>query len=208
MSTKQKRKPRARGPRKEKRKPARKRRAPEGKKKEAIPARRIEKAEAEVPERPLLLVVRLLGPFGTPHHIKDTLMSLRLDRKFRAVLLEKNDSVLGVLRKAKDYVTWGEVKSHDIAVMLKERGELSNGMALTDEFVKKNFGEESIEGLALALTRSQIKLKSLWEKGVVPVFRLRPPSGGLDSSIKRPYGSYGELGYRGTEISHLVVRMI
>jgi large subunit ribosomal protein L30 len=208
MSTKQKRKPRARAPRKEKEKPARKRKAQEGKKKEAVRARKIEKAEAEVPEKPLLLAVRLLGQFGAPKYVEDALVSLRLGRKFRAVLLEKNDSMLGALRKVKDYVTWGEVKSHGIAVMLKERGELCNGMALTDKFVKENLGHESIEDVALALTRGQIKLRSLWEKGIVPVFRLHPPSGGFDSSIKRPFGSYGELGYRGAEISQLVTRMV
>jgi large subunit ribosomal protein L30 len=206
MSTKQKRKPRAKGAPKEKRKPARKRRAPEEKK--VVPRRRIEKAEAEVPEKPLLLAVRLLGPFGTPMYVEDALASLRLGRKFRAVLLEKNASMLGMLRKVKDYVTWGEVKSRDIAVILKERGELSNGMALTDKFVKENLGHESIEDVAIALTRDQIKLKSLWEKGIAPVFRLHPPSGGFDSSIKRPFGSYGELGYRGAGIAELVTRML
>ena len=208
MSTKQKRKPKPRGPRKEKQRPARKRKVAEEKKKEAVPAKKVEKVVAELPEKPLLLAIRLLGPFGAPTTMKDALASLRLSRKFRAVLVEKSDSMLGALRRVKDYVTWGEVKSHVIAVMLKERGELSNGMALTDKFVKENVGYESIEDVALALTRGQIKLKSLWEKGIVPVFRLRPPSGGFDSSIKRPFGSYGELGYRGAGIAQLVTRMV
>ena len=51
-------------------------------------------------------------------------------------------------------------------------------------------------------------LKQLWEKGVAPAFRLHPPSGGFEGSIKRPFGSRGELGYRGAEISHLVARMM
>lgn len=208
MSTKQKRKPKPRTPRKEKQKPVRKRKVAEEKKREVVPEKKAEKVIAEIPEKPLFLAVRLLGPFGAPTSIEDALTSLRLSRKFRAVLLEKSDSMLGALRKVKDYVTWGEVKSHDIAALLKERGELSNGMALTDRFVKENFGHESVEKLAQALTRGQIALKALWQKGVVPVFRLRPPSGGFDSSIKRPYGSQGELGYRGAEISHLVNRMV
>jgi large subunit ribosomal protein L30 len=206
MSTKLKRKPRAKGPPKEKRKPARRRKAPEEKK--VVPARGIEKAEAGVPEKPFLLAVRLLGPVAVPTRVEDALTSLRLGRKFRAVLLEKNNSTLGVLRKVKDFITWGEVKSHDIAVILKERGELSNGMTLTDKFVKENLEHESIEDVAIALTKDQIKLKSLWEKGIVPVFRLHPPSGGFESSIKRPFGSYGELGYRGVTITELVTRML
>jgi large subunit ribosomal protein L30 len=208
MSTKQKRKPRARAPRREKQKPAGKRRVQEEKKKEAVPPKKVEKAKTEVPEKPFLLAVRLLGPFGTARHIEDALLSLRLGRKFRAVLVEKNDSMLGALRKVKDYVTWGEVKSPDIAAILKERGELSNGMALTDKFVRESFGQESIDELARAVTRGQVKLNALWAKGIMPTFRLHPPSGGLRASIKRPFGSYGELGYRGAEISRLVARMM
>ena len=150
MSTKQKRKAKPRAPRKEKQKPARKRKVAEEKKKEAVPAKKVDKVVAELPEKPLLLAIRLIGPFGAPTTMKDALTSLRLSRKFRAVLVEKSDSMLGALRRVKDYVTWGEVKSHVIAVMLKERGELSNGMALTDKFVKENVGYESIEDVALA----------------------------------------------------------
>jgi large subunit ribosomal protein L30 len=207
MSTKQKRKPKARAPRKERQKPVRRRKVQKEKKREAAPAKKVE-AAAEAPEKPLLLAVRLLGPFGAPKYIQDALASLRLRKKFRAVLLERNDSELGALRKVKDYVTWGEVKSRDIADMLKERGELSNGMSVTDTFVKENLGHESIEDLAHALTQGRIRLSALWRKGIVPSFRLRPPSGGFDASIKRPFGSQGELGYRGAEISHLVARMM
>jgi large subunit ribosomal protein L30 len=208
MSTRQKRKPKPRAPRKEKRKPARRRKVAEEKKKEAVPAKKVEKVVTELPEKPLLLAIRLLGPFGAPTSIERALASLRLNRKFRAVLLEKNDSMRGLLRKVKDYVTWGEVKSNDIAVILRERAELSNGKPFTEKFVKENLGHESVEELAHALTRGQVDLNILWLRGVMPVFRLRPPSGGFDSSIKRPFGSQGELGYRGAEISNLVNRML
>jgi large subunit ribosomal protein L30 len=209
MSTKQKRKTKPRAPRKEKAKvPVRKRKVAEERRKEVVTEKKPEKEAVEVPEKPLLLAVRILGSFGTPTRIETSLRSLKLGRKFRAVLLNKNESMVGALRKVKDYVTWGEVGSHDIAALLKKRGELSDGMAFTDKFVKENLGHESLEELAKALTRGQVELKTLHQKGVQPVFRLRPPSGGFESSIKRPFGSRGELGYRGTEISHLLERMM
>jgi large subunit ribosomal protein L30 len=208
MSTKQKRKTKPKAPRKEKAKPVRRRKVVEEKQKPAPPERKVEKAISEIPEKPYYLAVRLLGPFGTPAHIQSALTGLRLNRKFRAVLLEKNASMLGALREVKDYVTWGEVKSLEIAALLKERAELSNGMAFTDKFVKESFGHDTVEGLAQALARGQVSLKMLWQKGIVPVFRLHPPTGGFVSSIKRPFGSRGELGYRGAEISHLMTRMI
>ena len=209
MSTAQKRKAKPRGARKAPPKP----RAP---RKRAPPTRKpVEKAveapptKKEVaPEKPFILAVRLMGSFGTPLHIERTLVSLRLNRKFNAVLLESSPSVLGMLRQSKDHLTWGEIKSAEIAALLKERGELLAGLPVTDKFVKEGFGEQSLEGLAEALTHGRIKLETLWQKGLKPVFRLHPPSGGFDASIKRAYATRGELGYRGQQISNLVARMI
>lgn len=200
MSTKPKRKAKPKGPpRKPKGKPARKR---------AVPVRKPEEKVIELPpEKTFSLVVRLQGPVAVPKYMESTLRSLRLDRRFSAVLLEKSQNLIGMLRQAKDYVTWGDVKTEDIAGLLKERGELLGGDHVTDKFVKESFGEESIDRLATALTRGQIELKALWQKGIKPVFRLHPPSGGFQGSIKRPFGSRGELGYRGPDISNLVARM-
>ena len=213
MSTKQKRKAKAKpkAPNKERLKPTKRRKTEERKKpekKEVTQPKEVAKVVVAPPEKPLFLAVRLLGQFGAPTNIENALTRLRLTSRFRAVLLEKNGSMLGTLRKVKDYVAWGEVKSKDIAVLLKERGELSNGMEFNEKFVREELGHESIEEVAQAITSGQIPLKLLWEKGVSPVFRLRPPSGGFEGSIKRPFGSQGELGNRGGEISSLVIRMI
>jgi large subunit ribosomal protein L30 len=66
---------------------------------------------------------------------------------------------------------------------------------------------QSIDGLASALAAGTVTLKVLFDKGLKPVFRLRPPSGGFEQSTKRPHGSRGELGYRGSEIVGLAARM-
>ena len=160
------------------------------------------------PEKIILLAVRLKGSFGTPVHIETTLTTLKLKGKFNAVLLENNPSMLATLRQAKDYVTWGEVKPRDIVALLKERGELFGGQTLTDETTQDKFGLPSVDGLVSSLADGSIALKTLWQKGLKPVFRLHPPSGGFEASTKRPRGSRGELGYRGAEISNLVARMI
>jgi large subunit ribosomal protein L30 len=130
-----------------------------------------------------------------------------LKYRFNAVLLENKVNVLGMLRNVKDYITWGEVKTPEIAKLLKERGELEGGIMVTDETVKKTFGEDSVDSLAEGLTEGRISLDALWTKGLRPVFRLRPPSGGFAKSVKRPYGSRGELGARGNKISELLERM-
>lgn len=207
MSPSQKRKAKPKGPRKAKIHPARKRVVPARK-----PAEKIVEAPAVrkiIPaKKAFLIAIRLKGSFGTPAPIHRTLESLSLNRKFNAVLLEKNPNAVATLRQAKDYVTWGDVRSVDIEALLKERGELFGGLTLTDKSVQERFGEQSVGGLALAVAEGRIALQTLWQKGLKRVFRLRPPSGGFESSTKRPYGSSGELGDRGPEISNLVAKMI
>lgn len=107
-----------------------------------------------------------------------------------------------MLRQVKDYVTWGGVKPIDVATLLKERGRINGEMPVTDEFAKNAFAKDSIDSLATALATGEISLQSLWEKGVKPVFRFRPPSGGFKSTIKRSYTSTGQLGYRGLSYRH------
>jgi len=207
MSSKTKRKTQPKAAKKTKPKASKKRptvaKKPE---KKAIVTVAAEKKPA-VPERTFVLVVRLLGPMAVPAHMETTMRSLRLDRRFSAILAEKNPSLLGMLNQAKDYLTWGEPKPQDIATLLRQRGELHGGAALTEGFVKENFNQQSIDDLALALVRGQIELKVLWEKGIRKVFRMRAPSGGFEYSVKRPFAARGELGNRGLAISGLLRNM-
>jgi len=210
MSTKQKRKPRARPAKKEQPKTPKKRRPPEERKKEipGAPETRPEKKIAEpIKERPFFLAVRLLGPFGAPKDIKHALNSLRLRSRFTAVLVENNDSTLGMLRRVKDYVTWGDVGSSSISALLKERGYIGSAH-LDNKLAKEKLGFETVEQLAQAITRGQVSLKTLRNQGVEPTFSLHPPSGGFELSIKRPLGGHGELGYRGDQIVQLISRMM
>ena len=210
MSSKQRRKPKARPPRRELAKPVRKRK-PSEEKKDAIvsaPERKPERKAAEpIKEKTLFLAVRLLGPFAVPEDIEYTLTSLKLKRRFTAALMEKNESTLGMLRHVKDYITWGDVGSSSLTCLLRDRGFVGS-VHLTDKLVKEKFGLESLEQLAQAITRGQISLETLKRQGVQPIFNLHPPSGGFESSIKRPLGGRGELGYRGDRIGQLISQMM
>jgi large subunit ribosomal protein L30 len=180
--------------------------------KKRIPVKRLPKPlpKKKLPQPPkesVLLVIRLRGTFAVPYHIERTLRSLRLGNRFNATLTRNSPSMIGLLRQVKDYVTWGDLKSTDLATLLKERGEVIGGMSVTDKYAKDVFSKESIDSLATALTSGEISLQSLWEKGVKPVFRLRPPSGGFESTIKKSYTSNGQLGYRGVAIATLMTQM-
>lgn len=205
MSIKAKRKAQPKPPKKARPKVTKKRpittKKPE---KKAVVAETTPEMKPSAPERMFLLVVRLLGPMAVPVHIESTMRSLRLDRRFSAILAEKSPSLVGMLNQAKDYLTWGEPRTQDIAKLLRRRGELIGGAAITEGFVKESFGQQSIDELAVALSHGQIDLKVLWKKGVKQVFRMRAPSGGFEYSVKRPFATRGELGNRGPHISELL----
>jgi large subunit ribosomal protein L30 len=160
------------------------------------------------PQKSYILAIRLKGSFGTPSPIQKALETLRLRRKFNAVLLEDTPATVGMLRTVKDFVTWGEAKTNDIAALIEERGEFSDGTPRTNDVIREKFGESSAQELASALTQGRINLPTLWQKGLNPVFRLHPPSGGFEASIKRPYGSGGELGKREGALSSLLALMV
>jgi large subunit ribosomal protein L30 len=161
----------------------------------------------EPPKESMLLIIRLRGTFAVPDYVERTMRSLRLRNKFNATIARNNPSTVGMLRQVKDYVTWGNLKPTDIATLLRERGQIEGGKPVTDKFATDVFSKESIDSLAAALTTGEISLQSLWEKGVKPVFRLRPPSGGFKSTIKKSFTSNGQLGYRGSAIATLMTKM-
>jgi len=137
--------------------------------------------------------------------VKDTLSMLRLNRNCHATLVDDRPAYKGMLRKSKDYLTWGEVSQENIALLLKKRGRLVGDKKLTDEYAKE-LDYESLDDLAEAIFKVNIEFSSLPE--VKPVFRLRPPKKGFKGKIKRSFAAGGELGYRGDAINDLLKRMV
>ncbi|RJS88876.1 50S ribosomal protein L30 [Candidatus Bathyarchaeota archaeon] len=156
-------------------------------------------------ERKCLLAIRIRSAIDATKEVKDTLEMLRLGRTNYATLLDDRPSYLGMLRRVKDRVTWGEVSYETILRLLKERGETVGGRKIDEETLKQ-LGYESLEELARALYNCEVELTKL--KGIKPFFRLHPPKKGFKKKIKRPYGAGGETGYRGEEINKLALRMI
>ncbi|MBN2335339.1 50S ribosomal protein L30 [Candidatus Bathyarchaeota archaeon] len=155
-------------------------------------------------EKKSLLAIRIRGTINVTQRVKDTLRMLRIDRNNYATLLDDRADYQGMLQKAKDYITWGEPDLETIKVMLEKRGEAPGGARLTDEYVKE-VGYESIEALAEKLLTCEADINKL--EGIKPFFRMHPPKKGFRKSVKRPYRSKGELGYRGEAINELARRM-
>jgi len=151
-----------------------------------------------------LAVVRIRGTVNVRKEVEDTLRMLNLERNCHATLIDDRPSFLGMLRKAQNVLTWGEVSKETIALLLRKRGRLVGNKKLTDEYVKK-IGYNSLDDLAEAIYNLKVELKDL--PGVKPVFRLHPPKKGFKGTVKKSYKMGGEAGYRGEDINDLIIRM-
>ncbi|RLE49568.1 MAG: 50S ribosomal protein L30 [Candidatus Methanomethylicota archaeon] len=154
---------------------------------------------------PLIVAIKIRGDVGASPDVRYTLNLLRLRRKHVAVILEASQSILGMLKKVAEYVTWGELDEETLALLLEKRGRLIGNKKITEEYLKSK-GFSSFKELAQALLSGKITLKQLPE--IKPFFRLAPPSGGFKKTIKKHYLAGGELGYRGSAIRPLIKAMV
>jgi large subunit ribosomal protein L30 len=157
-------------------------------------------------EEKIVLAIRVRGQVRVRPQIEDTLNKLQLNRLHHAKLLKLTPSLEGMVTKAKDYITWGEVEVDLIELLLSKRGRLSGNRRLTDEYVKKNSSYSSISAFAKALAAGKASLKDV--QGLKPMFRLTPPKKGFGGKKYYPISMGGVTGYRGADIKDLATRMI
>ena len=112
-----------------------------------------------------------------------------------------------MLRKAKDYITWGKADLATVESMLSERGRMTGDAPLTDAIVAEATDYKTIGDFAKAIVNNEATVKDV--PGLKRVFRLHPPRGAKGwGGIKRSYVVGGALGSRGDDIKALVERMI
>lgn len=151
-------------------------------------------------------VVRVRGTLRVKPNIKETLRLLRLNKVNHCVVIPESPEYKGMLQKAKDYITWGEVDQEAMESLLKERSEMDGPDEISDKFVKKNTDYKDLKELAVAVSEGVFDHRKI--EGLNPVFRLNPPRKGGYEGIKRAFTVGGALGYRGKEINKLLQRMI
>jgi len=150
-------------------------------------------------------VIRVRGQPDVNVDIRRTMELMNLTRVNHCVIVPENDVTKGMLQKAKDYVTWGEINEQTLADMIRIRGRLSGDMTITDEYLKANTEFGTAADMAKAMIDSGYKMKDV--EGAKAVFRLHPPAKGYEG-IKRSYRNGGALGYRGEAINELIARML
>lgn len=150
-------------------------------------------------------VVRVRGLPDVNRDIQHTMMLMNLTRVNHCVLLPEDDVTKGMLNKAKDYITWGEVSLETVQAMLASRGKLPGNKAMNDENLKENTEFSSLDELAAAIMAGDVRMSKV--EGIKPLFRLHPPIQGYEGN-KRTFRVGGALGYRGEAINALIAKMI
>lgn len=70
-----------------------------------------------------IAIILLRGRIGTHHAVKHTLDLLNIKKKHVCVLVEDNDVNRGMIKKVKDYVTWGIIDEETKKELQEKRGK-------------------------------------------------------------------------------------
>jgi large subunit ribosomal protein L30 len=155
-----------------------------------------------------LAVIRVRGGVRAREAINKTLNYLRLDRVNHCVVVDDTSSNVGMIRKAKDYITWGTPSAASLSAMLRKRGRLVGDRPVTDAYVSESTEgrHATVESFAGAWASGAESLDALPD--LKPVFRLHPPRKGHKGSVKQGVAVGGALGDRKERIDELIERMI
>ena len=133
-----------------------------------------------------IAVIRIRGLINLRGDINDTLDMLRLYRKNYCVVLPNIPAIIGMVKKAKDYITWGEIDDETYKLLVEKKSEEYKGRE--------------------ADSKNKINYKNKYfvsnNKKYKKYFRLSPPRGGFEKKgIKTPFSKGGVLGNRKEKIN-------
>lgn len=151
-------------------------------------------------------VIQIRGGIHLNQQFKDSLNLLRLRKKNTCIVLESTPSSMGTLIKLKDYITWGELDTDTLKLLLEKRGRLAGNKLLDEDYLKQKT-KMNLDQFVKNLMENKIKLKDV--PGLKPFFRLTPPRGGFErNGIKKQFSLGGALGYRKNDINNLLKKMM
>ena len=151
-----------------------------------------------------VLVVRIKGQADCPYWATTTMELLKLEKKYRAVILPSKDNLLGMLKKVQHYVAWTELDADLAKELIDKKARKGGYKEVTPEDIKE-LGYVSSADLAKDLSEGKTMLSKL--KPLKPWFALAPPRHGFKRSTKKLYGQKGVLG-KNKELGTIVRRMI
>ena len=77
-------------------------------------------------------VIMVRGSINVKGDIKRTIELMNLNRVNHCVLIPEDKVSIGMLNKAKDYITWGEIDEETLVEMINARGKITGDKALDD----------------------------------------------------------------------------
>ena len=138
-----------------------------------------------------LAAVLVRGPARIEQSILDTVVMLRLTQKNHCVVVNNTPSIVGMLKKVKDFITWGEITAETYDQLVHKRGVPFKGQ-LMDRHEKYSYKVMDYKG-----------------KKYLPYFSLNPPVKGFGrKGTKMAFAAKGALGYRGEKMNDLIQRML
>jgi large subunit ribosomal protein L30 len=143
-----------------------------------------------------IIVIRIRGTVGVRDSIRQTLDLLRLRRRFVCVIVDDTKEIIGMIKKSKDYVSYGKIDKETLKLLIMKRGKIPGNKFLAEGGIQlENFLNDFLEGK-----------KSFQDLGIKPFFRLHPPRGGFKKSVKGAWPK-GILGLN-PKINDLVKKML
>jgi len=138
----------------------------------------------------MICVIRIRGQVGINKDVKETLNRLMLRRKYSCIVIEPTKEQLGMIKKMRNFVAFGEIKKDMLEKLIEKRGQLINKE-------KKVDAKKAVEELEKGKKYAELNLKSF--------FRLHPPRKGIKSKLHFPKGVLGD---NKEKINDLVKRML
>ncbi|MBS3099966.1 uL30 family ribosomal protein [Candidatus Pacearchaeota archaeon] len=138
----------------------------------------------------MIAVIRIHGMVDMNERLENTLSRMRLRRKYACTLIPENKVTLGMLKKVRSFVAYGDINDETLVELIAKRGKLLDKTKKIDakkiaELIQKN---ENFE-----------------DTGIKPFFRLHPPRKGINSKQHFPKGV---LGNHREKINDLLRRML
>ena len=138
----------------------------------------------------MICIIRITGNVGLRKDVAETLNRLRLRRKYSCVVINEKKENLGMIKKVKDLVAFGEIKDSVFEKLIEVRGK-------SVDRTKKIDAKKIIELLKKGKKYDELNLK--------PFFRLHPPRKGINTKVHFPKGVLGD---HKEKINELVERML
>ena len=100
------------------------------------------------------LVIRIKGQADVPYWANTTLNLLKLEKKYRAIILPVKENTEGMLRKIQHFISWQEVDLPTTKELLDKKGRRAGYKKITAEDISKA-GFKTIDELATSLSEGK-----------------------------------------------------